>query len=98
MLENLFNKTVSLQDGGTVVVDEAYIRESIVNPAAKVAAGFQPIMPAFQGLVSEEGLLELIEYVKSLKTETATEQPTRPTGAAPAVNENTPANRPEARN
>jgi cytochrome c oxidase subunit 2 len=98
VLENLFGKTVSLQQGGTVVVDEAYIRESIVNPAAKIAAGFQPIMPAFQGLVSEEGLLELIEYVKSLKTETTTEQPARPTVSGPAANENTPANRPEARN
>jgi cytochrome c oxidase subunit 2 len=51
-----------------MTVDEAYVRESILNPTAKVAAGFQPIMPTFQGLVSEEGLLELIEYVKALKT------------------------------
>ena len=50
-----------------MTVDEAYVRESILNPAAKVAAGFQPIMPTFQGLVSEEQLLELIEYVKSLQ-------------------------------
>ena len=50
-----------------MTVDEAYVRESILNPSAKVAAGFQPIMPTFQGLVTEEQLLELIEYVKSLK-------------------------------
>ena len=43
------------------------MRESILNPAAKITAGFQPIMPTFQGLVSEEQLLELIEYVKSLQ-------------------------------
>jgi len=49
-----------------VVADEAYIRESIVNPHAKVVAGFQPIMPTFQGLVTEEQLLQLIAYVKSL--------------------------------
>ena len=98
VLENLFGKTVALQQGGSVVVDEAYIRESIVNPAAKIAVGFQPIMPAFQGLVSEEGLLELIEYVKSLKTETMSEQPARPNVTGPAANENTPANSPEARN
>ena len=49
------------------MVDEAYIRESILNPSAKITAGFQPIMPTFQGLVSEEGLLELIEYIKSLQ-------------------------------
>jgi len=67
VLEGLFGKTVQLQSGETMTVDEAYVRESILNPAAKVAAGFQPIMPTFQGLVTEEQLLELIEYVKSLK-------------------------------
>lgn len=67
MLENLFGKTVTLQSGETVVVDEAYLREAILMPGAKVTAGFQPTMPTFQGLVSEEGLLELIEYVKSMK-------------------------------
>jgi cytochrome c oxidase subunit II len=67
VLEGLFGKTVTLQSGETVTVDEAYIRESILQPAAKVAQGFQPIMPTFQGLVSEEQLLELIEYVKSLQ-------------------------------
>ena len=67
VLEGLFGKAVQLQSGETVTVDEAYIRESILMPAAKVTAGFQPIMPAFQGLVSEEQLLALIEYVKSLQ-------------------------------
>jgi cytochrome c oxidase subunit II len=68
VLEGLFGKTVTLQSGDTVTVDEIYVRESILNPSAKVAAGFQPIMPTFQGLVSEEQLLELIEYVKSLQS------------------------------
>ncbi len=53
--------------GDTVEADEAYLRESIVNPRARMVTGFQPIMPTFQGLVSEEGLLQLIEYIKSLK-------------------------------
>jgi cytochrome c oxidase subunit II len=65
-LVGLFGKTVQLSGGGAVKADEAYIRESILNPGAKVVAGFQPIMPTFQGLVSEEGVLQLIEYVKSL--------------------------------
>ena len=65
-LKGFFGHTVQLQNGGTAVTDESYIRESIVNPQAKVVAGFQPIMPTFQGLVTEEQLLELIEYVKSL--------------------------------
>jgi cytochrome c oxidase subunit 2 len=67
VLEGLFGKTITLQSGETVTVDEGYIRESILQPAAKITAGFQPIMPTFQGLVTEEQLLELIEYVKSLQ-------------------------------
>src|SRR3954466_2636523 len=73
VLEGLFGKAVTLQSGATMTVDEAYVRESILNPSAKVAAGFQPIMPTFQGLVTEEQLLELIEYVKSLKAVPQTE-------------------------
>lgn len=66
-LIGLYGKAVSLEGGGAVEADEAYIRESIVNPRTKMVAGFQPLMPTFQGLISEEGLLQLIEYIKSLK-------------------------------
>jgi cytochrome c oxidase subunit II len=67
VLNGLFGKNITTDTGEMVLVDEAYIRESILNPSAKVSAGYQPIMPTFQGLVTEEGLLELIEYVKTLK-------------------------------
>jgi cytochrome c oxidase subunit 2 len=73
VLQNLFGNTVALQNGTTVTADEAYIRESILTPSAKIVSGFQPIMPTFQGLVSEEQLLELIEYVKSLKAQQQTQ-------------------------
>jgi cytochrome c oxidase subunit 2 len=66
VLEGVFGSAVTLQSGEKVVADEAYIRESILNPAAKITAGYQPIMPTFQGQVSEEQLLALVEYVKSL--------------------------------
>jgi cytochrome c oxidase subunit 2 len=66
VLEGLFGSTVTLQSGEKITADEAYIRESILNPAAKITAGYQPIMPTFQGQVSEEQLLALVEYVKSL--------------------------------
>jgi cytochrome c oxidase subunit 2 len=66
VLNGLFGKTIALEGGATVTADEAYIRESIVNPSARITASFQPIMPTYQGIVSEEGLLQLIEYVKSL--------------------------------
>jgi cytochrome c oxidase subunit 2 len=77
-LTNLFGKTVELEGGGSAVFDEAYIRESIVNPQAKLAAGFQPIMPTFQGLVSEEQLLQLIAYVRSLSQQTPARGTTTP--------------------
>jgi cytochrome c oxidase subunit 2 len=65
-LTGIFGKPVSLEDGRTVIADENYIRESILSPAAKVVSGFKPIMPTFQGLVSEEQLTALVAYVKSL--------------------------------
>jgi cytochrome c oxidase subunit II len=71
VLDGLLGKTVALQSGGTVVADEAYLRESILNPSAKITNGYQPIMPTFQGLVTEEQLLQLIEYVKSLQAQKA---------------------------
>ena len=65
-LEGLFGTQVKLGDGRTVVADENYIRESILNPGAKVVAGYRPIMPTYQGQVSEENLMALVAYVKSL--------------------------------
>jgi cytochrome c oxidase subunit 2 len=88
ILTNLFGQEQLLHDGSRVVVDEAYIRESILRPAARITAGFQPVMPAFQGQVSEEGLLELIEYVKSLTSDRAVPPP-RPVTGAPAPGEAT---------
>ena len=67
-LVGFYGKSVKLQDGTTVVADDNYIRESIVNPRAKVVAGYQPQMPTFKGLVSEEGIMQIIAYLKSLNT------------------------------
>ena len=66
-LDNLFGKTVRLRDGQTVVADEAYLRESILDPGVKVVAGFEPVMPVYRGTVSEEDVLKLIAYLKSLR-------------------------------
>jgi len=79
-LVGIFGKLVQLNDGRTVMADENYIRESILNPQAKIVAGFQPIMPTFQGQVTEESLGALVSYVKSLsqpqqKAEGGTPQP-----------------------
>jgi cytochrome c oxidase subunit II len=91
-LQNIVGKPVELADGTTVTADEGYLRESIINSQAKIVKGYQPLMPAFQGLVSEDNLVALVEYVKSLSpTATATPAGTAPAAAAPSA---TPANAP----
>lgn len=65
-LQGLFGRPVQLEDGRMLTADENYIRESILDPGAKVVKGFKPVMPTFQGLVSEEQLNALLAYVKSL--------------------------------
>jgi len=65
-LVGLFNKPVLLEDGRTVVADENYVRESILQPTAKIVNGFKPVMPTFQGQISDEQLNALVAYVKSL--------------------------------
>jgi cytochrome c oxidase subunit 2 len=67
VLEGIYNQKRQMADGTTVIADEAYLRESILVPRAKIAAGYQPIMPPYQGQLSEEELLELIAYLKALK-------------------------------
>jgi cytochrome c oxidase subunit II len=66
-LQGLFGRRVALTTGDAVVADEGYIRESIVAPQSKVVAGYQPVMPTYQGLVSEEDIMRLVAYVKSLR-------------------------------
>ena len=74
-LYGLFGKQQAIEGDGNVTVDETYIRESILNPQAKLAAGFQNIMPTFQGQVNEEQILQLVAYIRSLA-------PAQQTGAA----------------
>jgi len=86
-LKDIVGKRVDLQDGSSVMVDEAYLRESILNSQAKIVKGFQPLMPTFQGLVSEENLVALIEHVKSMSptaTAAAPSAPAATTTPAPA--------------
>ena len=65
-LTNVFGDPVLLSTGETVVADEQYLRESILNPRAKIVQGYDAIMPSFQGQLSEEQVLQLIAYIKSL--------------------------------
>ena len=86
-LEGIYNKEVKLVGGGTVIANDEYIRNSILNPGAQVVEGFQPIMPTFKGQVTEEQLLGLVAYIKSLSGVTS---PT--TGAASNSAANTGSN------
>lgn len=87
-LNGLFGNTVPLKDGSRVKADEAYIRESILYPQAKIVMGYDDIMPTFKGLVTEDGLLKLVEYVRSLgsangRVSSATPAPTQTSATAP---------------
>ena len=66
MLAGVFGHEVQLQSGETLIADENYVRESMMNPLAKIVAGYQPIMPTYQGQLSEEQIMQLIAYIKSL--------------------------------
>jgi cytochrome c oxidase subunit 2 len=70
-LAGVFGKQTDLQDGGKATVDEAYVRESIINPQAKLVLGFGPIMPTFQGQISEDQLMQLVAFIKSLSASPA---------------------------
>jgi cytochrome c oxidase subunit II len=80
-LQGVFGKPVQLSNGQRVEVDEPYVRESITNPKAKVVAGYDPIMPTFQGQVSEEQLVQLIAYIRSLSNAKGSESQAGSAGA-----------------
>ena len=81
-LVGVFGKPQRMANGSTVVADESYLRESILNPQAKMVLGYQPLMPTYQGQISEDGLVTLLAYIKSLA---------KPAAAAPATHEGAPA-------
>ena len=65
--KGIWGKPVKLNNGTSVTVDEAYVRESMLQPNAKVVEGFEPIMPTFQGLLRENEIRGLVAYIKSLQ-------------------------------
>jgi cytochrome c oxidase subunit II len=66
-LKGVFGHDVKLADGSTVLADENYIRESVLEPQAKVVAGFDPVMPTFKGKLSDKRITGIIEYLKTLE-------------------------------
>lgn len=84
-LEGIYGHEVKLVGGSTVVANDDYIRNSILNPSSQVVEGFQPIMPTFKGQVTEEQLVSLVAYIKSLSGVTGS-SPASASSAAPAAN------------
>ena len=66
ILNGIYGSEIALLGGDRVRADDNYIRESILDPSAKVVAGYQPIMPTYKGQLTEEEILELMSYIKSL--------------------------------
>jgi cytochrome c oxidase subunit 2 len=70
-LDHLYGKPVPLSDGSIVIADERYIRDSILSPKSQTVAGYEPVMPSFAGRVSEDELIRLVAYIKSLAARSA---------------------------
>jgi cytochrome c oxidase subunit 2 len=67
-LAGVYGSKLTLADGGQVLVNDAYLRDAILNPSQHVTAGFAPIMPTYQGQISEDGLIDLVEYIKNMQS------------------------------
>jgi len=67
-LAGVYGSKLTLTNGSQVLVNEAYLRDAILNPSQHVTQGFNPIMPTYQGQISEDGLIDLVEYIKTLQT------------------------------
>ncbi len=67
-LAGVYGAKLTLTDGSQILVNDAYLRDAILNPSQHVTAGFAPIMPTYQGQISEDGLIDLVEYIKNMQS------------------------------
>lgn len=88
----LYRKRVSLTNGPLVSADDAYLTESMMDPAVKIVAGCQPIMPSYLGVLSGPDAAAIVEYIRSLSMDTASSSgsPCTQTPVAPVVQKGTP--------
>ncbi len=70
-LVGILGRPTQLTDGRRMIADDQYVRESILRPGAKIVAGYQQIMPSYEGQISEEQMFQLVAYLKSLPSEDA---------------------------
>ena len=86
-LAGVYGSKLTLTDGRQILVDDAYLRNAILNPSEHVTAGFAPIMPTYQGQISEDGLIDLVEFLKNMQSNYRVQQTlmtTESNQAAPA--------------
>jgi len=86
-LAGVYGSRLTLTDGSQVLVNDAYLRDAILNPSQHVTAGFAPIMPTYQGQISEDGLIDLVEFLKNMQSNYRVQQTlmtTESNQAAPA--------------
>ena len=88
-LAGVYGSKLTLNDGSQRLVDDAYLRDAILNPSQHITAGYAPIMPTYQGQISEDGLIDLVEYIKTLQSNYRIQQ-TQMTSAADQAAPTTP--------
>ena len=103
-LANVYNSRLTLSSGEAVTADDAYLRQAILNPSQHITQGYAPIMPTYQGQISEEGVIALVEYIKNLDSDYRVQQTLNTTdlvpeneGAKPAAGAKAPATQKEAK-
>ena len=82
-MAGVYGSQLTMTNGQKTLADEAYIREAILNPSEHVTQGFAPIMPTYQGQISEDGVIALVEYIKNLNSNYRVEQTLNTTGLLP---------------
>jgi cytochrome c oxidase subunit 2 len=82
-LANVYGSRLALSSGQQITADDAYLREAILNPSQHITQGYAPIMPTYQGQISEEGVIDLVEYIKSLDSDYRVQQTTATTTLLP---------------
>ncbi|HWG20780.1 MAG TPA: cytochrome c oxidase subunit II [Terracidiphilus sp.] len=96
-LANVYGSQLTLANGSTALADEAYLRDAILNPSEHVTQGFSPIMPTYQGQVSEDGVISLVEYIKTLNSNYRVDQTVNTTALLPeSEGKGAPAGQPSA--
>jgi cytochrome c oxidase subunit II len=100
-LAQVYGSKLQLTDGSYITADDAFLREAILNPSTRVTAGYAPIMPTYQGQVSEEGLIDLVEFIKNLNSNYRVQQTLtasqNESGALSSSGAGSPANNTQAR-